>query len=469
MEWGSYLQGFSEVNLKTFGSFMSSVVKAVSKVTVYASSSVRPSAPTKNNSRARGNIIAHHSEPKIRAEINAVEAKACLACKKIGHRIQECQAFKSLSVDGRWKFVQSSALCRNCLNSHGRRSCRKTSTCGTNGCDFRHHPLLHSSRGSSVVKTPSVMNIAENQTHRQVKQSLLFRIVPVTLHGPKGKVNTFAFLDDGSSLTLIEDSLAKKLGVNGVKAPLCLLWTGNMTRTENDSKQLSLIVSSTDGRKYSLEEVQTVKELSLPTQTLSYDQLSKQYGHLKGLPVASYTKAVPKLLIGVNNLELIVPLKTREGIRREPVAVKTRLGWCIYGGSADYSQMASINYHACGCVADQTLHDLVKDFFTTDEVGAKPVAPLVSDEEKRAQRILEESTVRVGHHFETGLLWKFDHIELPESYNMALRRLECLERRMNRNPELKEALQQQLEDYQQKGYAHRPTKEELANGDMRRV
>ncbi|XP_062533722.1 uncharacterized protein LOC134202737 [Armigeres subalbatus] len=242
-----------------------------------------------------------------------------------------------------------------------------------------------------------------------------------------------------------------------------------MTRTENDSKQLSLIVSSTDGRKYSLEEVQTVKELSLPTQTLSYDQLSKQYGHLKGLPVASYTKAVPKLLIGVNNLELMVPLKTREGIKREPVAVKTRLGWCIYGGSADYSQMASINYHACGCVADQTLHDLVKDFFTTDEVGTKPLAPLVSDEEKRAQRILEESTVRVGDHFETGLLWKFDHIELPESYNMALRRLECLERRMNRNPELKQALQQQLEDYQQKGYAHRATKEELANGDMRRV
>ncbi|XP_062707485.1 uncharacterized protein LOC134288006 [Aedes albopictus] len=469
MEWGSYLQGFSEVNLKTFGLFMSSVVKAVSKVTVYASSSGRSSAFGKNSSNSRGSVNTHRSDPIFSSESSREGAKHCPACKNVGHRIQDCRAFQSLSVDGRWKCVQSNGLCRNCLSSHARRSCRKTSNCGTNGCEYRHHPLLHSPRNSTDTQIQPLVNTAENHTHRQGQQSLLFRILPVTLHGPKGSVDTFAFLDDGSSLTLVEDSLVKELGVEGVTMPLCLLWTANVSRTEKGSKQLSLTVSSTDGKRYSLEEVQTVKELSLPTQSLPYDHLSEQFAHLKGLPVKSYSKATPKLLIGVNNLDLMVPLKVREGYKREPIAAKTRLGWCIYGGKASDGQQLSVNYHACGCASDQSLHNLVKDFFSTEDISVPTVAPLVSAAEERALQILQDTTVRVGNHFETGLLWKFDHVELPDSYGMARRRLECLEKRMMRNPDLKQALQTQLEDYQAKGYAHRATEEELASADIRRV
>ncbi|XP_062713471.1 uncharacterized protein LOC134290365 [Aedes albopictus] len=52
---------------------------------------------------------------------------------------------------------------------------------------------------------------------------------------------------------------------------------------------------------------------------------------------------------------------------------------------------------------------------------------------------------------------------------MALRRLECLERRMNRDPTLKENLTRQIDEYQQKGYAHRATEEELSAADMKRI
>ncbi|XP_062533405.1 uncharacterized protein LOC134202420 [Armigeres subalbatus] len=471
LEWGSYLQGFSEVNLKTFSSFMSSVVRTVSKVTVYNSSSGRSSAFVV---KSKGNVNAHCSDKKYSVEMisstKREEVKVCPVCKSAGHRVQDCRSFKTLSIDDRWKRIQSIGLCRNCLSSHGRRSCRKTSICGTDGCEYRHHPLLHSSRRRSDTVVQPLMNIAETHTHRLDEQSLLFRILPVTLHGPNGMVEAFAFLDDGSSLTLIEDSLAVELGINGVQNPLCLLWTANVTRIEKDSQQLSLVISTSERNKqYVLEEVQTVKELSLPIQTLLYKQMSERYTHLKGLPVRSYSEAVPKLLIGINNLNLMVPLKTREGRRHEPVAVKTRLGWCIYGGRISSSQKPTVNCHACGCPSDQTLHDLVKDFFATDGIGAQPVVPLLSEEERRAQQILEDTTVRIGNHFETGLLWKFDHIELPDSFNMALRRLECLERQMNRNPELKLTLQRQLDEYEEKGYAHRASAAELDDADMRRV
>ena len=99
----------------------------------------------------------------------------------------------------------------------------------------------------------------------------------------------------------------------------------------------------------------------------------------------------------------------------------------------------------------------------------QPVMLPISEEEKRANQILVDTTIRRGNHYETGLIWKYDRIELPDSYNMALRRLECLERRMSRNPELKENLQKPLLAYQLKGYAHRASKDELAAVDIRRV
>ncbi|XP_055615232.1 uncharacterized protein LOC129761532 [Toxorhynchites rutilus septentrionalis] len=233
---------------------------------------------------------------------------------------------------------------------------------------------------------------------------------------------------------------------------------------------MSLTISAAGGRKHSLEDVQTVKKLSLPKQTLSFESLSDRFEYLKGLPVSSYTDVTPKILIEINNLNLMVPLKIREGLGMEPVAAKTRLGWCIYGGKGAKGQKPSVNCHSCVCVSsDQTLHDIVKDFFTAEDVSALSVTPPISEEEKRAQRILETTTIRVDTHYETGLLWKSDYVELPDSYNMALKRLECLERKMNRNPDLKQALCQQMKEYLLKGYTHRATNDEMVSADIRRI
>ncbi|XP_055522992.1 uncharacterized protein LOC129717172 [Wyeomyia smithii] len=110
----------------------------------------------------------------------------------------------------------------------------------------------------------------------------------------------------------------------------------------------------------------------------------------------------------------------------------------------------------------------MKQFFATEEVSVEP-KPGLSEEEERAQMILETTTKRVGERFETGLLWKQDNFTLPNSYPMALRRLECLERKMNRCPDLKENLHRQITEYQSKGYAHKATPAELTNADPRRI
>ena len=120
----------------------------------------------------------------------------------------------------------------------------------------------------------------------------------MTLHGPRGKVETFAFLDDGSSLTLIEESIAEGIGVDGVKTPLCLLWTANVTRVESESKQMSLIISGAGGRKHKLDEVQTVKELSLPKQTLSFENLAANIHTSKGSQSRATSRPYQRFSLG---------------------------------------------------------------------------------------------------------------------------------------------------------------------------
>ncbi|XP_058826961.1 uncharacterized protein LOC131686947 [Topomyia yanbarensis] len=461
MEWGAHLKNCREVNLKTFASFMSSVMTSVGRVTMTKVN--KP--PEKTNQRTRGSINTHAANPVAAV----VPDRLCYSCRKPGHRIQDCGMFKALPMEERWRYVNTNGLCRNCLNAHGKRSCRSKGSCGIQGCEYRHHPLLHAARNNQVLNG-QLQHSAGNFTHRVLEQVILFRIVPVVLRGSKATINTFAFLDEGSSLTLVEDKLANELGANGITKPLCLMWTGNVTRMESASKQISLTISAVNGNKeYEVEDARTVKELSLPKQTVSFERLVNQYRHLQGLPIASYEDATPRLLIGVNNLNLIVPLRTKEGLRYEPVAVKTRLGWCVYGGKMGEGTTHTVNCHSCGCTVTQELHNTVRDYFALEDVAAKAVTVLVSEEEKRAHRILEQTTTRIGKRFETGLLWKYDHIEFPDSYNMAISRLECLEKKLSREPKLKEIVQEQLTAYQTKGYTHLASKEELLNADLKRV
>lgn len=465
MQWAERMQQHAVVNLKTFGDFMQGVVTAVSRVTTH----VGGSSSGQQKQRQKGAVNSHTSEARAEpvSESEIPKERLCFCCKKSDHRIAECTVFKSYSVDDRWKFAQSNGLCRSCLNAHGRRTCRNSAQCVIEGCQYRHHPLLHSNR-STGQPTPTVSTV-QNHIHRQQEQALLFRIVPVILSGPRASIETYAFLDDGSDLSLVESSLVEQLGIDGWTKPLCLKWTGNVTRVEPESKQVRISIRGSNSPKpFFLNDVRTVKEITLPEQSLDYADLAQRYRYLQGLPIVSYEKAVPRLLIGVNNVNLTVPLQVKEGKKDEPIGVKTRLGWTVFGGSGK-GNTHTINFHSCECACDQELHQTVKDYLTMEDAGVKPVPALESEEDKRARSIMEQTTVRVGDRFETGLLWRYDDVELPDSYKMAVKRFECLERRMNRDPVLAANLKKQIEEYVAKGYAHRATEDELKQADPKRI
>ncbi|XP_062713993.1 uncharacterized protein LOC134290806 [Aedes albopictus] len=478
LEWGLHTQRIPEVSLKAFSDFVSSIKAAACQVALpFESSSQDEVIRSSRKKEKSGHVNSHSAEVSNRDSVSSTKSQKqpqlCLMCQRSDHKIRNCNKFSSLSIPERWSVVDQRNLCQRCLTCHGKWPCRTAQPCGSNGCEEMHHKLLHPGKPKSVVsvsKGPSSSGVVT--AHSSKQRSTLFKILPVTLSHNGKSVTTFAFLDDGSNVTLLENSIAEKLNLDGEESPLCLQWTSNVTRKESASRRVQVCISDRDGKyQHVLSQVQTVDNLGLPRQDLNYTELLGQFPHLRGLPIQSYTDAVPQILIGADNARLKLPLNKRERRDEEPVAIKTKLGWTIFGGQRDALDGNNRTMvHVCECSADQRLHDLVKDYFELEQLGITAVSAPESEEDERARRILQETTRRMDSgRFETGLLWKTDEINFPESYAMAERRLKCLERRLQADPELRRNVEAQIVEYQAQGYAHKASEEELRDSDPRRV
>lgn len=380
--------------------------------------------------------------------------------------VSQCKCLKYLLLDrsDKWDMVRVHQLCKHCLHKH-KGICRKRVRCGMEGCEYFHHSSLHRYSASTHIPeketSKSANSLADSNNNKDVVNShsaeinsILFKIIPIKVHGSEGCVDTFAFIDEGSSISLMDESVSRELKLNGVSNPLCLRWTGGIERAERDSKKVNISISGTNLKRLNLE-LCTVSNLNLPTQSMDYDLLSQRYCHLRNLPIKSYKDATPTILIGLNHFNLGIPRNIREGSRKEPVAACTKLGWIVYGTVAGKQKSnMHLNFHVCDCsVACDELERLVRSFYSLDSVGVRISDPIIGENDKRALNLLHNFTKKKDNgHYEVPLLWKFDNIQLPDSYGMCLRRLICLERKLKQNSELHTIFKEKIETYLSKGY-----------------
>ncbi|XP_055542771.1 uncharacterized protein LOC129728359 [Wyeomyia smithii] len=467
LKWAAFKSEKQDVDLGTFGQFMSNLVELA-----YNVADDIPCAKSQKSKYRERSFVHTHAEtgPSFKNELHSKQTltgrlpkKPCAVCNAESHRVSECIKFKAMNIDGRLKAVREFRLCRSCLNCHGKWPCKTAKECGTNDCRLKHHPLLHSP-STTVQAAISTSHLSELNTI----SGPFFRIIPVTLYGKNCKIDIYAFVDEGSQITLLEDSVADQLGIVGSTEPLNLQWTGNIKRCEPKSRRISMEISACGtSKQYVLVNARTVGGLLLPSQSMDYMDMSKRFPHLRGLPIHNYSNVSPKLLIGLDNLKLTVPLKIREGKWMDPIAAKSRIGWSVYGCATEPQSTVVCGFHVGGWTdPEQELNQLVRDYITLDDAGVKyPYAPQESDEDRRARIIMESTTRRIDGGFETGLLWKCNNPTFPDSYGMAYKRMCSLERRLSKEPVLYDRFRQQIRDYEVKGYAHKATENEIATTD----
>lgn len=419
-------------------------------------------------------ILTTEEEPKSRRNSRPKDNQMkCQCCKDSAHKIYSCPKFDKEDIDERWNMVKAKRLCFRCLGfGHSSQDCKSRRNCGKDGCDKPHHRLLHRATPQRQATTGQVKRNEETDgatgsngtvpqemvTVAEEFQFINLMVLPVVLQGPKRTINTFAMLDCGATITVIESSIANYLGLEGTQRPLSFGGFQSAPTTVK-SKIVSCIIKSADGNfSQPLNNVKTIDKLQLRQQSVRRSLIHK-WAHLQDINLEIYDDKRPGILIGMDNPSLFLQTDHRIGNGNAPVAVKTPLGWTLTGRTS-WSSREQFGYHLQEV---DPLHQLVKEQFTTESLGVKPMLEKPrSKDDKRAQEIMDSSIIRVVGGWETALLWREDSVRLPESRRNAQRRLVSMEKKMDQDPVFGQKYVDKINEYIHKGYARILSKEEAA-------
>ncbi|KAG5882279.1 hypothetical protein JTB14_011068 [Gonioctena quinquepunctata] len=113
--------------------------------------------------------------------------------------------------------------------------------------------------------------------------SALLKMVKVKLNGQEENIETYALLDEGSTITLIVSIIAEIHELDGPTSPICRRWTNQMTQHEEYSMMVHLEIAGVEsGRKFRLKNARTVKK-TLPKEKLDIHFIWKNMITLIGL------------------------------------------------------------------------------------------------------------------------------------------------------------------------------------------
>lgn len=401
---------------------------------------------SKNSSPAtiRTNHITHNNTVHNSRSTNRSIVSQCVACTQM-HPLYQCQTFKGWLIPSRREFVKTKRLCYNCLSQgHGVTDCTSNRNCGF--CKGRHHSLLHpsistsgpssnhstSSQHSSPIQQPT--SIATTPQTSSISTLVIssdlasehssFGILPTAVAYVKdsdGHLQAVRILlDQGSSACLISERCmsllglsrrAGKLKVKGVAAA-----TGGSTKGVTSMKVMSRLdqTSSVNVKAYILD----VLTEAIPSNYFEFKD-SASIQHLKLADPAFNTPGDIDMIIGSNKYLLTLKnelLYNNDGV---PIAFNTLFGWVISCEMEDKEDGISVN------LID--IEEAFKQFWEIHEMNVP--LPFTPDEELCESHFSETHTRSSTGRYIVRLPFKPEHRPINSSMNIALSRLQAMERK----------------------------------------
>ena len=166
-----------------------------------------------------------------------------------------CPTFKAKTADEKPQTVYQLNLCRNCLGANQRaNNCPSKCNCREQRCGKRHNTMLHGANNiygrtlTSIVQTNSQLNNSRGNgnsfavfnnkdttttkdTTAAIETTNLLYVMPVILHNKENKVRRYAFIDPGSSLTILLSKTADELRLQKESRQQHVLEGANGTKT----------------------------------------------------------------------------------------------------------------------------------------------------------------------------------------------------------------------------------------------
>ena len=147
--------------------------------------------------------------------------------------------------------------------------------------------------------------------------------------------------------------------------------------------------------------------------------------------------------------ELQGPLEYKIGTRSEPFAVLTELDWVVSGPMTGKRRQNVCHF---AFTQDVKVAENIQTWWDIETYASKINVVSQSKKTLQAQKVLESTMKFTGERYELGMLWSEPEPNLPNNYSSALGQLYSLERRFQRDPNLKSLYHQSIDTDVEKGF-----------------
>ena len=156
-----------------------------------------------------------------------------------------------------------------------------------------------------------------------------------------------------------------------------------------------------------------------------------------------------KVILGQDCYHLHRAIDQRKCGNAEPWAVQTKLGWVLSG---------PLPQHETAKLADQ-----VKTWWSMESYALNCSASGRSKEDNKTLEMLKATTKFDGERYDVGILWKKAKPHLPNKYSSAVCQLKSLERRLEKDENLKQRYKETIDVDVQKRFVRTLDEAEIEN------
>ncbi|XP_011685499.1 PREDICTED: uncharacterized protein LOC105448555 [Wasmannia auropunctata] len=399
------------------------------------------------------------------------EGLSCPICQG-QHKIYDCSTFRNWSPSNRLTEAKGKRLCIKCLKKYHGRSCKAS---GCRRCKGYHNTLLHlegvsksdnvkeKNQAESPVE-PAKISSSDKQTVATVTQASTATLTHCTTKGPLQVILSTAIiyikdrdgalhecralLDSDSQSNFITSKLSDCLKLS--KQQTTITVTGISETPLKINQQVTATIRSCHNAFQTTLPFLTINRI---TERLPLNKIDVQEVQIpEGITLADptfHTPAEVDVLLGASVFWDLLCVGQIKPSKHQPIFQKTRFGWII-SGAMELNRTPIVMTTYCGFSSEQMLCNQLQKFWQMEEVESNYH---LSPEEIKCEEHYRSTISRADDdRFVVQLPLKMDPSTLGESYDTARKQFQAIERKLNRDHQLKKQYHEFMEEYFQLGH-----------------
>ena len=171
---------------------------------------------------------------------------------------------------------------------------------------------------NQLDKSNHAVNVSAATINNSNEVTSFLQIVPVSILSSGDRMNTYAFLDSGSTVSSIEQSVQEKLQAQGTDVTLNI--AGIHGTKYLQTEKVPLKIKGLHSKVHSIKAI-AHPSISLGNTKYNYSKLKQSFNHLSVLPKKSFNLMEVDIILGQDAYELQRSLDYKIGTRSGPFAV----------------------------------------------------------------------------------------------------------------------------------------------------